>query len=980
MKTLYAHFILKSSFFAMIFVLSGCGWEVSLPSLAQTKKNAETSDVNPGVMGPHRQISIVGPRSGEAYFSPDGKKIVFQSERHPGNPFYQIYQKDLTTGETELLSTGKGKTTCAWFHPSMRKALFSSTHLDQAFEAKVQEELELRANPVQGRYSWSFDEHFDIFEVDVKSKKLKRLTKELGYDAEASYSPDGKQILFASNRTGYQEGLNKDEKLLFEKDPSSQMELYIMDADGSNVRRLTNQLGYDGGPFFSADGKQITWRRFNRLGTYAEIWVMDVDGSNARPITRWQSMSWAPYFHPSGDYIIFTSNKLGYQNFELFIVDTQGKNEPVRVSYQEGFDGLPVFSPDGNQLIWSHRSNSGESQLLIAPWDDIKARQLLGLKTQLPAPHTLGAEPSVQDAQRLVYHFASPDMKGRLTGSPEEKQLMADLAMWMKDLGLDPYFKEGFVQEFSFISKVNLGPDNQLEVQGISTGKLSPGRDFSPYAFSARGDYPKGKVAFAGYGLVVPSSDSDKGYNSYQDLDVKGKWVLVLRDIPEDISNQRRIYFNQFSRLHHKALVARQQGAIGLIVATGPLSASRRQLTDLRLDGAGAQAGIPIISVTNHLAEQLVGPSKIRLEQWQKVLDQGEYRGVSELQGVQISAKINLVDEQAQGSNVIGVLKMPGAKATLMLGAHGDHLGLGQTGNSLAKGSQVGQIHYGADDNASGMALVLMLAKYFEEQKKQGLKLPFNLAFAIWSGEEMGLLGSNAFLRKNREPIKAYLNFDMVGRLKQHLMVQGLGSASEWKPLLEQMSVRTALSLQFQDDPYVPTDAMAFYLNELPILSFFTGAHGEYHTPLDKPQTINYEGLNQIANFSTEFIMLLSGQNLQRPVSRPKPVTLSYQKVEGSAAGQAGMRRFRVFLGTIPDYVQEGIRGVKISGTSKDSPAEKAGLKSGDVITAVDKTSIDNLYDYVYILQALKPNQPVKLKVQRAGKGLELSVTPVLRE
>jgi S1-C subfamily serine protease len=165
---------------------------------------------------------------------------------------------------------------------------------------------------------------------------------------------------------------------------------------------------------------------------------------------------------------------------------------------------------------------------------------------------------------------------------------------------------------------------------------------------------------------------------------------------------------------------------------------------------------------------------------------------------------------------------------------------------------------------------------------------------------------------------------------------------------------------------------MAFYLKEIPILSFFTGAHAEYHTPLDKPETIHYQGIELVKNFSKNLIIRL-GATLAK-----NPKAISYQKIEGS--GQMNNRRFRVFLGTIPDYVQEKIKGVRISGTSKDSPAEKAGLKPGDIITAVDQVQIDNLYDYVYVLQALKPNQPIKINFVRQGKLGEVIVTPQLRE
>lgn len=943
-----------------------------LPGVISAPDLQKGQAVDPQIIGPSQQISFVGPRSGEAYFSPDGENIIFQSERHSGNPFYQIYQMNLVNGQTQLLSNGKGKTTCAWYHPSMKKALFSSTHHDPKFAAKVEEELRERANPIQGKYSWSFDNWFDIFEVDLKTKKLKKIHAAPGYDAEASYSPDGQWILFASNRTGYTEKLSTEDQALFEKDPSSQMELYIMRSDGTGVKRLTHHLGYDGGPFFSADGQQITWRRFNRLGSLAEIWVMNADGSNARQLTQWQSMSWAPYFHPSGDYIIFTSNKLGYQNFELFIVATNQPGEPVRVSFQDGFDGLPVFSPDGKKLMWSHRNQKGESQLLWANWDDTKARQALGLKPALPPALSLSANPHAQDAESLVRYFADVKHQGRMTGSSQELALNTELADWFKDLGLEPYFKNNFLQTFDFISSVQLGEKNQFKlVIENQEHLLKLKEDYTPFSYSARLVVNPSSIAFAGYGLVVPATETQSAYNSYQDLEVKDKWVLVLRDIPEDVENSKRIQFNQVSRLHHKALVAKQRGAKGLIVVTGPRYSGTQKLMDLRLDGAGAPAAIPIIQISNEWAQKLLAPSKINLMEWQKVLDRGEMRAVSELQKVTAQAQVDLVDQITQGHNVIGFLPMPGAQKTLVIGAHGDHLGLGNTGSSLATGAQVGQVHYGADDNASGMATVLMLAKYFVAQKKQGQKLPFNLAFAIWSGEEIGLLGSSHFLKNNQRPIYSYLNFDMVGRLRNKLVIQGLASATEWRQMLEPLAVSQKLDMQWQEDPYLPTDAMSFYLAGIPSLSFFTGAHQEYHTPADRPETINYPGIVTVAKAGQA---LIAGLN-----HLPKKAqVLTYQKVQGNSSNEG--RKFRIFLGTIPDYVQEKVKGVRISGTSKDSPAEKAGLKSGDIIKRVDQVNIDNLYDYVYLLQALKPKQPIKVLIERQSKELELEVTPTLRE
>ncbi|HND84657.1 MAG TPA: biopolymer transporter Tol, partial [Pseudobdellovibrionaceae bacterium] len=300
------------------------------------------------------QLTFAGDKAGEGYFSQDGKKMIFQSERplpadlqkKGPNPFYQIYLMDLKSGKTELVSPGMGKTTCSWIHPDLKRALFSSTHLDPQFPEKVKAELEQRRNPVKKGYAWSFDDQYDIFSVDLRTKKLTQLTHELGYDAEASYSPDGKWIVFASNRAGYDPQqlakLSAEDRALFAKDPSYLMDLYLMAADGTHVQQLTTTLGYDGGPFFSSDGKKITWRRFSPNGAQAEIMTMDLATKVEKQVTSLGAMSWAPFFHPSGDYIVFTSSVLGYSNFELFAVDVEGKHLPIRVTKWEGFDGLPV--------------------------------------------------------------------------------------------------------------------------------------------------------------------------------------------------------------------------------------------------------------------------------------------------------------------------------------------------------------------------------------------------------------------------------------------------------------------------------------------------------------------------------------------------------------------------------------------------------------------------------------------------------------
>ena len=325
-----------------------------------------------------RRLTVEGKRAGEGYWSADGKRLVFQSEREADNPFYQIYVLDLVSGETKRISPGFGKTTCAFFRPNSDQIEFASTQHDPNSRKLQRDELEFRASGKERRYSWDYDPEMEIYAFSEKSGNYARLTNVRGYDAEGSYSPDGQWIVFTSMRDAYNRPLDDKEKKQLETDPSFFAEIYIMKADGSGQKRLTTVNGYDGGPFFSPDGKQIIWRRFDEQGLIADVWMMNADGSNQRQITNFKAMSWAPYIHPSGEYILFASNKLGFENFEVFMVDIAGQKEPVRVTYTDGFDGLPVPSPDGAQLAWtSSRGGDRGGQIYLAQWNHEAARQAL---------------------------------------------------------------------------------------------------------------------------------------------------------------------------------------------------------------------------------------------------------------------------------------------------------------------------------------------------------------------------------------------------------------------------------------------------------------------------------------------------------------------------------------------------------------------------------------------------------------------------
>jgi Tol biopolymer transport system component len=290
-------------------------------------------------------------KAGEAYFSPDAKTVIFQAvpkKEGIGDGDYQIYTMDLDSRLPRMVSTGKGACTCAFFRPDGQKIIFASSHLDPTLG---------RPKPPKpaGSYNWDFNEYMDIFEANPDGSDLKRLTDAPGYDAEGSYSADGRRIVFTSMRDGDQE-------------------IYMMNADGSAQKRLTNGKGYDGGPFFSPDMKTILYRGDRRDDgkQNLQLRMIDADGKNDRAITDNPIFNWCPFWHPNGKGFIFTqADHEAYArgekpNYDLYMMKPDG-GDLVRVTFDPAFDGLPVFSPDGGKLMWtSKRNDLAEAQVFIA--------------------------------------------------------------------------------------------------------------------------------------------------------------------------------------------------------------------------------------------------------------------------------------------------------------------------------------------------------------------------------------------------------------------------------------------------------------------------------------------------------------------------------------------------------------------------------------------------------------------------------------
>jgi TolB protein len=303
-----------------------------------------------------RQVTSGFSRAGEGYFSPDGQSIIFQAVPYlgpsifhhpkPDEDGYQIYTGALKEDSpARMVSTGKGRCTCPYFHPNGKSILFASTHLSPSTEAVAPKGP---AYSRTARYRWEFPETMDIFTADPDGTNLKRLTDTPGYDAEGSYSADGSRIVFTSFRDG-------------------DAEIYVMDADGKNPRRITHAKGYDGGPFFSPDGKRIIYRSDRKGNDLLQVYVNNTEGTAERALTQNEFVNWGPSWHPDSQHIIYATSKHGHSNYELYLMNVDTGDEE-RITYHEGFDGLPVFSPDGKRLMWtsSGRTDDHKSQLFIA--------------------------------------------------------------------------------------------------------------------------------------------------------------------------------------------------------------------------------------------------------------------------------------------------------------------------------------------------------------------------------------------------------------------------------------------------------------------------------------------------------------------------------------------------------------------------------------------------------------------------------------
>ncbi|MEJ5304626.1 MAG: M28 family peptidase [Ignavibacteria bacterium] len=566
------------------------------------------------------------------------------------------------------------------------------------------------------------------------------------------------------------------------------------------------------------------------------------------------------------------------------------------------------------------------------------------------------------DQKDLFSHLsflASDELKGRGTGTPEIDKASEYLAKYFKNLGLKPKGEDGYFQKFKVTTDLKLKENNSLFVKLNSQEfNFTLKVDYQPTGFSGNGSV-EGELVFAGYGIEA----EDLGYNDYSDIDLKDKIALIMRYSPEGDKPDTKFGFKVQSNF--KVSAAKNKGAKAVILFTGPNTVENDKLISLVPDPAAMNAGIPVVSINTEKAKEIFEKAGLDLLAIQKGIDSLQKPNSFMLQSSYAKVTVELEPVIKETRNVIAFLEGndPQLKNEIVvIGAHYDHLGMGGRG-SLAS-SKEPQVHNGADDNASGTSGVLELAEYFSARKNQ---LKRSLLFILFSGEELGLLGSKHFVDNPTVPINqivAMINMDMIGRLNENrLTVYGTGTSPKWKPLLNKLNSDSSFKFNFIDGGFGPSDHSSFYSKNIPVLFFFTGTHQDYHKPSDDVDKINFVGMEKVLKLVSDVVTDL--------VSNPEKI--EFTKVQGEAPQQGRRMNIRVYVGTIPDY-SEQVEGFKIAGVNDGSPAEKAGLKAGDIIIKFGDKPVKNIYDYMYAMQGYKPGDKVDVVVLRNGQEVKVVI------
>jgi hypothetical protein len=519
---------------------------------------------------------------------------------------------------------------------------------------------------------------------------------------------------------------------------------------------------------------------------------------------------------------------------------------------------------------------------------------------------------------------------------------------------------KGF-QYFDITTDVATGKNNAFIYNGMEARLHT---DYIPLAFSGNG-YVDTTLVFAGFGFDI-NIEEEAGvvkafrWSDFSGLDIRGKWVMILRGDPEPDSANTP--FLHFSELRSKILTLKDKGAAGALVVTPRSVEKDDKLMPLVSENNDITAGIPVIHITREFANKLLASSSRNIDTLEHTIIRTK-KPLSFATEIRISATTDLVQKQARAANVVAMLE--GADEQLrneymVIGAHYDHLGFGGPGSGSRMPDTVA-VHNGADDNASGTAMVMALARHLAGERQ---KIRRSIIFVAFSAEEMGLLGSKYFV--NHPPvdikaIKAMFNFDMVGRFDKEnnsISVSGTGTSAESDTLLRLLEAGLPFKVVHSPDGYGPSDHAAFYSSNIPVFYFNTGVHTDYHTPFDDTEKLDFETQKLVGDFAASVVLSVDNRVL--------PLTFR-ESGKKESAGRSG-RKLKVTLGIMPDFAGTEKSGLRIDGVTKDGPADKGGMKKGDIIVAINGMKVGNIYEYMSRLQKLKHGMTVNVEVIREGK------------
>ncbi len=623
--------------------------------------------------------------------------------------------------------------------------------------------------------------------------------------------------------------------------------------------------------------------------------------------------------------------------------------------------------------------------------------------------------PSVERLREHVTFLASEKMDGRRTGTAGAQEASNYVVRMFARYKLKPAFTADgpdklYRQLFPFVAGVDLGKDNAMRFtpgSGAPTKSgaaldLRLGEDWMPLGFSVNRKLVDAPATFVGYGITA----KDLNYDDYAGARLTGRIAIAFSGTPDGDDPHGK--FARYAGVRWKAIAAREQGAAALLVIAREANFKDEPLARLRYNNSAGDAGIPVAVVSRRAAARILEAGGLapvgELDELERraraasasVRTSGAQaappiRAPAQLERVTLTMTTDIVKKNAPASNIVGILEGTDPKLrneAIVIGAHYDHLGRG--GDEGSRAQSEGEVHHGADDNASGVAGMLELARLFSTNRPRR-----TIVFIAFGGEEEGLLGSNFYVNHPVVPLAqtvAMINMDMIGRLKDNkLIVGGVGTAGEWRQWIAKANLETwsgamlsqtsaagsfsrsdnlnlikPFALTLNEDGYGPSDHASFYAKQIPVLFFWTGTHEDYHKPSDTADKIDYEGEARIIAFVFNLL-----RTLDASASRPT-FTVAKSEATGRTTG------FRVYLGTIPNYTDSN-EGLKLDGVREDSPAARAGLRAGDVIVKLAGRDVRNIEDYSYVLGEMKAGEEYEVEVLRGKERLRFKLTPAAR-